>query len=256
MRRPGPPCFCSPGAYLVVKGVVTGYVREYRTIAAWAVQTERGIVRADSHTPPDTLLLPLVLYLNVWLLFITQDNINSILNKRGNEASFEAVLNPVSSTHLPASCLYIFLTVSPSVSLNSPSSSIQINSCFPQTTDLTGWHYGSTVTDHFNWFWKAFLSCLGTPDSWTLYLFPSGSHHWIWTVKLWSLEIQYFEATQLETESLSCRFYTQKLRCQMMQDGDRKPATKPSVWSRQDYITLPGNVWTSSWCSGNQEAPV
>lgn len=34
-RGPPPtPCFCSPGAYLVVKGVVTGYVREYQTIAA------------------------------------------------------------------------------------------------------------------------------------------------------------------------------------------------------------------------------
>lgn len=30
---PPPPCFCSPGAYLVVKGVATGYVSEYRTIA-------------------------------------------------------------------------------------------------------------------------------------------------------------------------------------------------------------------------------
>lgn len=44
-------------------------------------------------------------------------------------------------------------------------------------------------------------------------------------------------------------FIHEKLGRQMMQDGDFKPAWKPSGRSRQDYIRLLGNLWTSLWCS-------
>lgn len=89
MQKPAPPPLpthsCHPGAYLVVEGVATGYVSEYRTIAGWAVQTEGGIVWVDSHrsAPPTAKSLPFIQHPDVWLLFITQDNINSRLNKLG-----------------------------------------------------------------------------------------------------------------------------------------------------------------------------
>lgn len=78
---------CSPGAYLVVDGVAARYANVYQTIADWAIHIERGIVRVDSHksAPPSGKSLPFACYSDVWLLFITQDNINSRLNKRGCE---------------------------------------------------------------------------------------------------------------------------------------------------------------------------
>lgn len=91
-NNPLPTHSCRPGAYLVVEGVATGYASEYRTIAGRAVQTERGIVWVDSHksAPPTAKSLPFTQHPDVWLLFITEDNINSWLNKLGKEASFEA----------------------------------------------------------------------------------------------------------------------------------------------------------------------
>lgn len=136
----------------------------------------------------------------------------------------------------------------------------------PQTTDLTGWHCDLTVTDHFNWFWKDFLSCFGTPElrstvhtdctasgrkpnSQPICSFPSGSHHWIWTVKLWSLEIQYWEFTQpfkaplvLIHGALPADFIYRSSAARWCNDGDSKPVTKLSGWSWKDYLTLPGNL--------------
>lgn len=167
--RRGPPCFCRPGAYLVVKRVVTRYVREYRTMAA---QTERGIVWVGSHepTPPDTLPLPpFRLYLHVWLLFITPDNINSILNKRGNEASFEA-FPPSSlsvffsrwaletSPHPVFNFCTLFIPRSVCITQLSPPSPLPESAAASQTADPSGWHHGSTAN------WSLFTWALQSPS--------------------------------------------------------------------------------------------
>lgn len=77
--------------------------------------------------------------------------------------------------------------------------------------------------------------------------FPSGSHHWEWTVKLWSLEIQYWEFTQPLYNALPSAICLQILYTGALLPDDarwRPQARDKSVWLMP--TRLHHDVWQSA----------